>query len=288
MNGPDIGTRNSVSDEKFAQVRSHLHDKVTLAEESDGFFADVCFGDLSFAFKSRDIMSLISNCGSGLTSVLGSQNFTPKQSSNSATMDSHSSIYVGSPVSANKPNDRDNQAKGATSGSSLEPTDDDDIELEGGPCEQSTKPTDLKRIKRMTSNRESAMRSRKRKQAHLQDLELQVDQLRLENASLFKQFTDATNQYRVSDTDHRVLKSSVEALRAKVKLAEDMVARGSITCSLNQLIQNHLGPPQPLNNLRQVANVSPTITVHGYDAAGYAGMTVSGQNSALGLRQINI
>jgi hypothetical protein len=40
--------------------------------------------------------------------------------------------------------------------------------------------------------------------------------LRLENASLFKQLTDASQQFRDANTNNRVLKSDVEALRAKV------------------------------------------------------------------------
>ena len=49
-------------------------------------------------------------------------------------------------MSANKPNDRGNQAKGATtSGSSREPSDEDD---EAGPSEQSTNPIDMKRLRR--------------------------------------------------------------------------------------------------------------------------------------------
>lgn len=69
-----------------------------------------------------------------------------------------------------------------------------------------------------------------------------------------------------------------------MKLAEDMVARGSITSSLNQILQGHLGTPQQFNphNLRGVAHVSPTVTIHGDDNR-YAGMAVSGQNGGLGL-----
>ncbi|KAG1326849.1 putative bZIP transcription factor RISBZ4 [Cocos nucifera] len=77
----------------------------------------------------------------------------------------------------------------------------------------------------MVSNRESARRSRKRKQAHLADLELQVDQLRGENSSLFKQLTDANQEFNQAVTNNRVLKSDVETLRVKVKMAEDMVTR---------------------------------------------------------------
>ncbi|XP_050265125.1 basic leucine zipper 9 isoform X1 [Quercus robur] len=264
------------------------------AEELDVIFGD---GDLGFSFKHKDLITLFSSCGGLTETLLGSQHLTFKQSNFAATMDAQSSIcesvicQVSSPTSDNKPNVGDNQARGTTSGSSHDQSDDEDAEFEVGPCEQSTDPTDIKRIRRMVSNRESARRSRKRKQAHLQELELQVEQLKGENASLYKQLTDATQQYRVADTNNRVLKSDVEALRAKVKLAEDMVTRGSVNSTLIQLLQSHLGTPQPLNtqNLRRGPNVSPTITVtvHGDDAS-YAGMTVSGQNPGIGLGHTNI
>ncbi|XP_050364999.1 basic leucine zipper 9 [Argentina anserina] len=252
--------------------------------DTDGFFGDVlCSGELSFAFKNRDILNDYSS--RGLTETIQSpQNLTPKNSSISATMDAQSSICVGTPTSAANPIGRDNQARGATSGSSGDQSDEDDFEIEAGPCGDSTDPLAIKRIRRMVSNRESARRSRRRKQQHLQELEGQVDILRVENSTLFRQLTDASQQYRDADTNNRVLKSDVEALRAKVKLAEDMVARGSLTSSFNQLLQGHLSTPQPLNphTLRGVAHVSPTITIHGDDAS-YAGITVSGQNSGMGL-----
>lgn len=45
----------------------------------------------------------------------------------------------------------------------------------------------------------------------------------------------------------------------QVKLAEDIVARGAVTCELNQLLHTHL-TPQPINHNHM--NVSPTIAVH--------------------------
>lgn len=45
----------------------------------------------------------------------------------------------------------------------------------------------------------------------------QVEQLRGENETLCKQLADAGHQFRDADTNNRVLKSDVEALRAKVK-----------------------------------------------------------------------
>lgn len=71
-----------------------------------------------------------------------------------------------------------------------------------------------------------------------------------------------------------------------MKLAEDMVTRGSVNSTLIQFLQSHLGAPQPLNtqNLHRGPNVSPTITVtvHGDDAS-YAGM-----NPGIGLGHTNI
>ncbi|MFS8017399.1 putative transcription factor bZIP family [Helianthus anomalus] len=68
----------------------------------------------------------------------------------------------------------------------------------------------------MVSNRESARRSRKRKQAHLTNLEQQVELLRGEYSGLFKQLMSASHQFKDASTNNRVLKSEVEALRAKV------------------------------------------------------------------------
>lgn len=159
----------------------------------------------------------------------------------------------------------------------------------------------------------------------------QVEKLRGEKANLYKQFTNAAQVLKEADTNNRVLKSDVEALRAKViinqksqaligiwrrnsgkltflevvseimlfmmwsqvNLAEDVVTRGSLTCGLNQLLQSHLNPvPQPINssthnNLRQVANVSPTITVHGDAANSFPGMRVVSAGSLQGFGNNN-
>ncbi|KAK7277828.1 hypothetical protein RJT34_22845 [Clitoria ternatea] len=112
----------------------------------------------------------------------------------------------------------------STSGSSRELSDDDDAEGETS-MNDNVDPADAKRVRRMLSNRESARRSRRRKQAHLTELETQVSQLRGENSSLLKRFTDVSHKYNESAVDNRVLKADVETLRAKVKMAEETVKR---------------------------------------------------------------
>ncbi|PKA50670.1 Basic leucine zipper 9 [Apostasia shenzhenica] len=174
------------------------------------------------------------------------RSIAPLLSSISSTIESQS-FCAGSPTSSLKPKSIENQALGGSSGS--DQSDEESFEIEAGPCEQSTDTIDLKRMRRKVSNRESARRSRRRKQAHLADLEQQVDQLRGENASLYKQLTEANQQFTDSVTDNRILKSDVEALRVKVKMAENMVARGSLTCSLDHLLQSPISSSHLLGSL---------------------------------------
>lgn len=296
-NVPDIVAGREEDDHKIGEIIRSQRVAGVFAG-TDGLFGadddDVCSADLTYPYRNREIMNGFPSCG-GLTGApLWSPNLTPKNNSSiSVTIDSQSSICAGSPTSAiTKPKGQDNQATGATSGSSHEQSDDDDIDTEAGPCEQSTDQIDVKRIKRMVSNRESARRSRRRKQAHLAELEQQVDHLRGENSTLFKQLTDASQQFKDATTNNRVLKSDVEALRAKVKLAEDMVARGSLTSSLSHLLQNHLHTPQSFSNqnMCRMGNVSPTITVRGdHHCTSHPGLLpVSGQHSAVGLENANM
>ncbi|XP_058086769.1 light-inducible protein CPRF2-like isoform X2 [Magnolia sinica] len=131
---------------------------------------------------------------------------------------------IGIPSLPVMPNNSVVQVRPATSGSSREQSDDDDLEVDMEATDNMD-PTDAKRVRRMLSNRESARRSRRRKQAHLSELEAQVSQLRVENSSLLKRLTDTSQKYNGAAVDNRILKADVETLRAKVKMAEDTVKR---------------------------------------------------------------
>ncbi|KAM0833773.1 hypothetical protein ACQ4PT_064060 [Festuca glaucescens] len=229
--------------EAFIRCRGAL----AAAEQKPGHAAD---GPDFGIFSAADL----SGFGFGDSNTLNGsiQNHLWSQSPNlgarhpavSTTIESQSSIYAASPTSATNLSMKENQAFGGTSGSDSD--SESMFDMDGGLCDQGTNPTDVKRMRRMVSNRESARRSRKRKQAHLVELETQVDQLRGDNASIFKQLTDANQQFTTAVTDNRILKSDVEALRMKVKLAEEMVARGALSCGLG-----HLGlSPASLNPCR--------------------------------------
>ncbi|KAJ0802289.1 putative transcription factor bZIP family [Helianthus annuus] len=237
------------------------------------------FSVAALHYTNPDNLNRFSRCGGMAGNPLWSQNLNPK------TMDSQSSICVESPTSDTKPKRGDTNLVGATS--DYEQSDDDDTEIEAGQCEQSNDQLDVKKHKRMVSNRESARRSRKRKQAHLTDLEQQVELLRGEYSDLFKQLTSASHQFKDASTNNRVLKSEVEALRAKVKLAEDMLARGSLTSSLSHLLENHLTTSQLFNcqNMSRMGmgNVSPTVTMRGDDHGPHVGLPVPGQHIMGGL-----
>ncbi|OMO78409.1 hypothetical protein CCACVL1_14431 [Corchorus capsularis] len=117
------------------------------------------------------------------------------------------------------------QVRQTTSGSSREDSDDDELEGDDIETTENMDPADVKRARRMRSNRESARRSRRRKQAHMNELEAQVGQLRVEHSTLLKRLTDMNHKYDEAAVDNRILKADIETLRAKVKMAEETVKR---------------------------------------------------------------
>ncbi|KAJ3674727.1 hypothetical protein LUZ60_005343 [Juncus effusus] len=130
---------------------------------------------------------------------------------------------------------------------------------------ENTEQTNEKKTRRMLSNRESARRSRKRKQVHLTDLESQVSQLRVENTSLIKRLSEMTHNYNDASVGNRVLKSDIETLKAKVKMAEETVKRVTNMCDMSAMSMSFsINPisdasvPQKEQNI----NITPHFSHH--------------------------
>ncbi|KAF3945187.1 hypothetical protein ACB098_03G054100 [Castanea mollissima] len=176
--------------------------------------------------KPQDSGSLTDNgLQASNTSQLGSQ--APSKGSGydlSRSQDKDSNVSLGTHSLPSTQKRSGVPVRSTTSGSSREQSDDEEVEGENELTENMD-PADAKRVRRMLSNRESARRSRRRKQAHLTELETQVSQLRVENSSLLKRLTEINQKYSDAAVDNRVLKADVETLRAKVKMAEETVKR---------------------------------------------------------------
>ena len=76
---------------------------------------------------------------------------------------------------------------------------------------------DPRKRKRMISNRESARRSRMRKQQHLDDLIKQIAQLKEENAQITVQINLYTEQYLKVEGDNTILRTQVMELTENLR-----------------------------------------------------------------------
>lgn len=75
-----------------------------------------------------------------------------------------------------------------------------------------------RRQKRMISNRESARRSRLRKQQHLDELRSQIAHLQAENAHLVNRYSLASQQYVQLNEENSVLRSNATNLRHQLEM----------------------------------------------------------------------
>lgn len=102
---------------------------------------------------------------------------------------------------------------------------------------------DQKKRKRMLSNRESARRSRMRKQKHMDDLMAQMSQLRDENGQILTALNITTQQYLGVEAENSVLRTQMIELRTRLQSLNEILH----WMNANNTVSNHgflpHGPP---------------------------------------------
>ncbi|KAJ4963480.1 hypothetical protein NE237_023419 [Protea cynaroides] len=82
---------------------------------------------------------------------------------------------------------------------------------------------DQRKRKRMQSNRESARRSRMRKQKHLDDLMAQVAQLRKENNQILTRMNITTQHYLAMEAENSVLRAQMGELSNTLQSLNEII-----------------------------------------------------------------
>ncbi|KAK6916602.1 Basic-leucine zipper domain [Dillenia turbinata] len=88
---------------------------------------------------------------------------------------------------------------------------------------------DQRKRKRMISNRESARRSRMRKQKHLDDLMAQVAQLRKENGQILNDLSVTSQHYMNVEAENSVLRAQVSELSHRLQSLNDIIGFVSVS-----------------------------------------------------------
>ncbi|KAK2392865.1 hypothetical protein P8452_29683 [Trifolium repens] len=88
---------------------------------------------------------------------------------------------------------------------------------------------DQRKRKRMISNRESARRSRLRKQKHLDDLAVQVSQLRNENQQILTSVNLTTQRFLAVESENSVLRAQLTELNNRFESLNEIINFMNVT-----------------------------------------------------------
>lgn len=125
-----------------------------------------------------------------------------------------------------------------------------------------------RRAKRMLSNRESARRSRMRKQRHLDDLAAQAAHLRRENAHVSAALGLTARGLLAVDAENAVLRTQAAELTARLSSLEEIVACMSATASTN----NATAAAVALTVAAAAATAATDPLLGGFDSAAFDDM----------------
>ncbi|XP_057809703.1 bZIP transcription factor 53-like [Salvia miltiorrhiza] len=83
---------------------------------------------------------------------------------------------------------------------------------------------DDKKRKRMISNRESARRSRMKREQHMKDLNDQITYFRSKSGEIARRIEEIGRRYAAVEAENRVLRSHGQELKKRLLLLEEMAA----------------------------------------------------------------
>lgn len=113
----------------------------------------------------------------------------------------------------------------------------------GPPSDEDPAAVDERKQKRMLSNRESARRSRLRKQQHLDELRGQVAQLRTENSDMLNRYNIASRHYTQLTEENRALRShAMDLSRRLQRLHHQAAAQGQPVGPDYGMSHSHMDP----------------------------------------------
>ncbi|KAL3525576.1 hypothetical protein ACH5RR_013948 [Cinchona calisaya] len=125
------------------------------------------------------------------------------------------------PVISNSGSENSNPTPLDSTSGSDEPNQNNTNKISDSGSDDTTKPTvgsvvDERKRRRMLSNRESARRSRVRKQKHLENLRNQVNRLRIGNRELMNRLRFVTHHCQLANTENDRLRSESAMLRQRL------------------------------------------------------------------------
>ncbi|KMZ57949.1 Basic-leucine zipper (bZIP) transcription factor family [Zostera marina] len=105
--------------------------------------------------------------------------------------------------------------------------------------EKSTVVVDQRKRKRMLSNRDSARRSRQRKQKHLDDLMNQLSQLRKENEQIHATHNMTIQQYHAVESESSLLRTQIMELNSRYHALYEILDYVNTTTACNDNDNNN-------------------------------------------------
>lgn len=99
--------------------------------------------------------------------------------------------------------------------------------------------TDEKKRKRMISNRESARRSRMKREQHIKDLNDQITYFRTRRGEIVQKTNDIKKRYVAVESENRMLRMHGEELKKRLRFLEEMLlSYNSSSSSSNAVVEN--------------------------------------------------